>query len=291
MAAPVIGLIMGAIFGAALVLAGLTDPDKIIGSLRLKDLHALRTVVVAVLVGMIGTWLLGLGGVANVDIKAAAVLPLLMGGALVGIGLGLTGFCPGIGIASAASGRMDALAAVIGMFFGAHVYILIYPSIVVPLERILNYGQVTLPQMTGTSQITWIIPVLAAGSLALILTRSGRKGRAEPYNKAEELALNEGGSRTLSSVLRTDGLEAVGVFRAWKNFLFVIAVLCLVLLQTIFWLANTGQVEMGQPNGVAASKPKALGMVNSGEAIPKLRLRLPPVFVRCCLCYPESITQ
>ena len=28
---------------------------------------------------------------------------------------------------------------------------------------------------------------------------------------------------------------------------------------------------------VAASKPKALGMVNTPEAIPKLRLRLPPV--------------
>jgi len=29
---------------------------------------------------------------------------------------------------------------------------------------------------------------------------------------------------------------------------------------------------------VAASKPKALGMVNAGETIPKLRLRLPPSF-------------
>jgi len=28
--------------------------------------------------------------------------------------------------------------------------------------------------------------------------------------------------------------------------------------------------------GVAASKPKALGMVNALETIPKLRLRLPP---------------
>jgi hypothetical protein len=28
---------MGFIFGASLVLAGLTDPDKIIGALRLKD--------------------------------------------------------------------------------------------------------------------------------------------------------------------------------------------------------------------------------------------------------------
>gem|GEM_PF-125244 len=254
MTASIISLIMGVIFGASLVLAGFTDPDKIISSLRLKDFHALRTIVVAVLVAIIGTWLLGLGGAANLDIEAAAVLPVLIGGAFVGIGLGLAGFWPGTGLAGAASGRLDALAAVIGMFFGAHVYILIYPSMVAPLERILNYGQVTLPQMTGTSQIAWIVPVVAAGSLALLLTRSGRKERAEPYPKAEEPALHEGGSRTLSSVLRTDGLEAVGVFRAWKNFLFVLAVLCLVLLQIIFWLANTGQVEMGQPNFAQAAE-------------------------------------
>ncbi|MHC4511908.1 MAG: DUF6691 family protein, partial [Planctomycetota bacterium] len=151
MAIPVVGLILGAIFGASLVLTGLTDPDKIIGSLRLKDFHALRTVVVSVLIAMLGTWLLGLGGVAHLDIKPAAIVTLLMGGALVGIGLGITGFSPGTGLACAASGRIDALATVIGMLFGAHVYILIYPSIVAPLERIINVGEVTLPQVTGTS--------------------------------------------------------------------------------------------------------------------------------------------
>ncbi len=41
----------------------------------------------------------------------------------------------------------------------------------------------------------------------------------------------------------TDCLEAVGVFRGWKNFFFVIVILCLILLQVSFWLVNTGYVK------------------------------------------------
>ena len=39
MSSPIVGLIMGVIFGASLVLTGLTNPDKIIGALRLKDFY------------------------------------------------------------------------------------------------------------------------------------------------------------------------------------------------------------------------------------------------------------
>ena len=246
----IISLIMGVIFGAALVLAGLTDPDKIIGSLRLKDFHVLRTVVLAVLVAMVGTWLLGLAGASNLDVKPAVILPLLVGGALVGLGLGLTGFCPGTGLASAASGRIDALIAVIGMFLGAHVYVLIDPSVLGPLGKVLNYGPVTLPQVTGLSHAAWVIPATAAGSLVLILTRAG-KNQTEQLNNID-WGLTQDAPGTKSPAFVTDGLEAAGVFRAWKNFLFVTAVLCLVLLQAIFWLAHTGQIEFG-PDAVSDS--------------------------------------
>ncbi len=50
------------------------------------------------------------------------------------------------------------------------------------------------------------------------------------------------------SLLETsDYLESVGVFRAWKNFLFVIALICLLLLQAAFWVVNTGVVETNGP--------------------------------------------
>ena len=41
----------------------------------------------------------------------------------------------------------------------------------------------------------------------------------------------------------TDCLEAIGVLRGWKNFLFVIVALCLLLLQISFWLVDAGFIK------------------------------------------------
>lgn len=51
----------------------------------------------------------------------------------------------------------------------------------------------------------------------------------------------------------TDCLEAVGVFRGWKNVLFIIIVICLLLLQVSFWLVNTGYIVTEQVCGDKAS--------------------------------------
>lgn len=44
----------------------------------------------------------------------------------------------------------------------------------------------------------------------------------------------------------TDCLEAVGVFKGWKNFFFIVAVLCLLLLQICFFLVDRGAIEIGE---------------------------------------------
>ena len=170
MSANLTGFIIGALFGAALFLAGLAEPDKIIGTLRLKDLHALKTIAVFVLVGMLGTWILELAAVANFSVKPAAMLSVLIGGALLGIGFGLTGYCPGTGLACAASGRIDALVTVLGMFVGAFVFILIYPVVVVPIESIANFGKPMLPEITGIPRTVWVLGIVGAGTAALVLT-------------------------------------------------------------------------------------------------------------------------
>lgn len=48
---------------------------------------------------------------------------------------------------------------------------------------------------------------------------------------------------TNSLVDTTDNLEAVSVFRGWKNFLFVIVLLCCLVVQIAFWLANLGCID------------------------------------------------
>jgi uncharacterized membrane protein YedE/YeeE len=169
---------IGFLFGASLLLSGLADPDRIIGTLRLKDFHAMRTIAVFVIVGMLGTWLLALGGEANLGIKPAQIVVNLVGGVVLGIGFGLTGYCPGTGLACAVAGRLDALVTVVGMFLGALAYILVYPAIVPSLESLGDYGKATLPQITGTDPAWWVLPIVAAATFVLWLTRP-RRGAAE----------------------------------------------------------------------------------------------------------------
>ncbi len=53
---------------------------------------------------------------------------------------------------------------------------------------------------------------------------------------------NQGGSNNLLDT--TDCLEAVGVFKGWKNLLFVIIIICLLLVQICFWLVDTGWISV-----------------------------------------------
>jgi len=54
----------------------------------------------------------------------------------------------------------------------------------------------------------------------------------------------------------TDSLEAVGVFRGWKNFMFLIVLVCLLVLQGAFWLVNTDSVQI-EPEGEGPSEAVA----------------------------------
>ncbi len=42
----------------------------------------------------------------------------------------------------------------------------------------------------------------------------------------------------------SDSLEAVGVFRTWKNIFFVIVLICLLLVQAAFWAVDLGFVDV-----------------------------------------------
>ena len=50
--------------------------------------------------------------------------------------------------------------------------------------------------------------------------------------------MDEGPVSQSHMIETTDCLEAVGVFRGWKNFFFLMVVICLVLAQVSFWLVD-----------------------------------------------------
>jgi hypothetical protein len=79
--------------------------------------------------------------------------------------------------------------------------------------------------------------------------------------------MNEETANKSRMIDTTDCLEAVGVFRGWKNFFFAIVAICLLLVQVFFWLVNTGSVSIPAERlkGSAESSPEP-GVTGSATA-------------------------
>ena len=73
---------------------------------------------------------------------------------------------------------------------------------------------------------------------------------------------NHGGPNSLLDT--TDCLEAIGVFRGWKNFFFVIVLICLLLLQASFWFVNLGYIR-GECPGMAGGEAQNLQDPNDAQ--------------------------
>ena len=94
----------GTVFGAGLVIAGMTNPDKVLAFLTLNqnwDPALIFVMGSAVVVATIGYWLVGKRGSPLFDsgfhAPANRVIdqPLIVGSGLFGVGWGISGFCPG----------------------------------------------------------------------------------------------------------------------------------------------------------------------------------------------------
>ncbi len=83
--------------------------------------------------------------------------------------------------------------------------------------------------------------------------------------------MNEGPVNQGAMVETTDSLEAVGVFRRWKNIFFVIVLICLLLTQAAFWLVDLkivkteGAAAVAAPSTPAAAPSVAPAEVNAVE--------------------------
>jgi len=151
-----LGLLTGIIFGVLLQKGGVAKSRVIIGQFLLKDWTVLKVMGSAVVVGAVGIYsLLALDWI-SLHVKPLAWTGIAVGGVLFGIGMAIFGYCPGTSVAACGEGRRDAMVGVLGMLVGAAVYVGLYPSLQPFTESLGNRGEVTLPEVTGTSPWLWI---------------------------------------------------------------------------------------------------------------------------------------
>lgn len=126
-----LAILLGTAFGFALDRAKASNPQKIINMLRLKDFHLMKVILFAIgFSSLILFILLSLNiiDVSHLSVKATYI-GVIVGGALLGVGFAIGGYCPGTCVVAAGRGRKDALMFLLGGLIGAFVYMLVFTAI------------------------------------------------------------------------------------------------------------------------------------------------------------------
>lgn len=149
------GLITGVIFGFLLQRSRVIRYDKQLAALRLKDMTIVKFMLSAVLVAMVGVYLLHDLGYVKLAVKTLSLGAVVIGGLVFGVGWALLGYCPGTSLGALGEGRTDALAGTAGMLAGAALYAEAYPALQKTVLTWGNYGKITLPQLLGVNH--WVV--------------------------------------------------------------------------------------------------------------------------------------
>jgi uncharacterized protein len=161
-----LALAMGFIFGWLLHRGRMTDCNVIENQFRLRDFTMLKVMLSAIVVGGVGVWALIDAGAAKYYVKDANLLAVALGAALFGVALVIYGYCPGAGLAAAATGKAHALVGALGMVFGAVVYAETFDWVRAHVLRVWAFGKIRIPDVTGAPDLVWLA-LLAIGAAAL----------------------------------------------------------------------------------------------------------------------------
>lgn len=119
------GLFCGVLFGYVLESAGFASPRKLTAQFRFSDWSVFKVMFTAIIVAAIGLYVVMAAGVVpanGVYIPTTFFWATLTGGALVGAGMAIGGYCPGTSSVALASGRLDGLFFIIGMVLGTALF-------------------------------------------------------------------------------------------------------------------------------------------------------------------------
>jgi uncharacterized membrane protein YedE/YeeE len=172
------GLLFGAVFGWLVHRGGVTDYDVIVNQFRFRDFTVLKIMLTAIVVGGVGVWALHGAGAANFHIKPGAMLAVLLGAAIFGVGMVLLGYCPGTGVAAMATGSVHAAVGVLGMLAGGAAYALSYDWIAAHVLKVWDIGKQRLPDVTGVPDAIWYAGLAVGALLVFVAVSRAERRRA-----------------------------------------------------------------------------------------------------------------
>lgn len=116
---------LGILFGFFLEAGGLGSPRKLAAQFNTRDWTVFKVMFTAIVVAAVGLLVsdqVGLLAAAQVKVQTPFYWSMAAGGALLGIGMAVGGYCPGTSVVGLLTGRLDALFFIVGMGGGALLF-------------------------------------------------------------------------------------------------------------------------------------------------------------------------
>ena len=167
-----IGALIGVGFGFLLEASGFTNTRKLAGVFYGYDATVIKVFFAAALTALIGLFIMH--NMAIIDITQTFYpktfwIPTLIGGAIMGLGFIIGGFCPGTSLSAAATGKVDAMAFITGVLLGIFGFIFTYDTAWEALRKSGKMGKVNIAQWIGMKEglFIFLFTVLAIATFVV----------------------------------------------------------------------------------------------------------------------------
>ncbi len=176
-------LLLGISFGFVLERTGFTRASNIAGTFYFQNTAVPKIMGMTVITTT--TWFIFFSTLGWIDLSqlytpTTYIWPYLVGGMLFGLGMVISGYCPGTAVAGLATGKSDALFFILGLFGGMFIYFLSF-DFIKDFANSSNLGVFKLHDLSGGNEYTsYIITiVLEVGFIGylMLLQRLTNKGR------------------------------------------------------------------------------------------------------------------
>jgi uncharacterized membrane protein YedE/YeeE len=133
----VVYFFVGLAFGYVLEIAGFANSKKLAGQFYFTDMTVLKVMFTGIIVAMVLIFSASAVGLLDYNlvwVNPTYLWPGIVGGLIMGFGFIIGGFCPGTSLVAAATGKIDGIFFVGGVFFG----IFLFGETVSRIRRILE---------------------------------------------------------------------------------------------------------------------------------------------------------
>jgi len=146
-----LAVLIGIGFGFFLEKAGFGSARKLVAVFYFYDMAVVKVMFTAIVTAMIGLFLfstLGLLDMAELYIEPSNYPAAILGGIVFGVGFVIGGYCPGTSLTAAATGKLDGMAFIFGIFVASYAYAELFSGFDTWLAS-SAHPDVTLPALTG----------------------------------------------------------------------------------------------------------------------------------------------